>query len=116
MREGQLWAAAPIRQAGPAASKRARERRRLGPAVPGAGERAGSDGGLDNWIVANGNEGERALAGELWYMVCVLGLSFWLIMNLFEDVRAQNIVTGWICGERSKWCGCQGGNVCNVVY
>jgi hypothetical protein len=57
-------ATAPSARPGPTASKRARERRRLGPAVPGAGERAGSDGGLDNWIVANGNEGERALAGE----------------------------------------------------
>jgi hypothetical protein len=47
--------------AGPART-RARERRGLGLAQPGAGGRAGSDGGMDNWIAANGSEGGRALA------------------------------------------------------
>ena len=50
-----------IRQAAPA-STRARERRGLRIAFHGAGGLADSDGGMDNWIVANGNEGEPALA------------------------------------------------------
>jgi len=55
MREGQLWAAAPIRQA---ASARTRSgEARAGPTPPGAGGRAGSDGGMDDRIAANGNEG-----------------------------------------------------------
>ena len=37
------------------------------------------DGGLDNWIAANGNEGERALADE---QRCAHGRRFWTIVIL----------------------------------
>jgi len=48
-------------------------------AQPGAGGRAGSEGGMDNWIVANGDKGERALADE---QLCARGRRFWTIMIL----------------------------------
>ncbi|MHB8118744.1 MAG: hypothetical protein ACYDHX_08465 [Methanothrix sp.] len=63
MKEGQSWgySADPPGRARPhACSKEAI----AGPCVTW-GRRMAMDGGLDNWIAANGNEGERALAGEL---------------------------------------------------
>jgi hypothetical protein len=48
-----------VRQAAPA---RASGESKAGACVTWAGECQGAGRGLDNWITANGNEGERALA------------------------------------------------------